>query len=72
MNNQQLAKELSSLREHLTPGPWRWWMSEKPPFDFANEDSVNIGIQASRGADAEFVAHVRNHLDQIIDALESS
>lgn len=61
---------LEALEQAATAGPWRWWMSEEPPFQFCSyatgTATVAIGVQAMTIADAELIAEARNLLPRLL------
>ena len=62
-------EELDAIRkrcEAATPGPWYWWMSERPPFALGNDQDVNIGVEVAKIPDAEFVAAARADIPALL------
>lgn len=65
---------LMECLEFSTPGEWKWWSSEQPPFVVGNDVSVNIGVQCKNPMDAAFAcqAHTffRKHGDLLRKLLD--
>ncbi|MBR8661186.1 ead/Ea22-like family protein [Brevibacillus sp. NL20B1] len=85
MNTQRLTpEELAAIRERAekaTPGPWRWSNAKvlNGKYDFVPQGSyladtlIMFGDTYENGEhDAEFIAHAREDIPRLLDALEAA
>lgn len=67
----EIANLLERLAAEATPGPWKWWMSDEPPFVVCNDAEVDIGVKAKAATDAILICEMRRLLPEIITALRA-